>query len=387
MRVLITLLCVGLVALVVVAGLHGQQAAPATDAAEGFGAVARGGAGGQTIAVTTLADSGPGSLRAALAAEGPRIVEFKVSGTIQLARRLEIINPYVTVAGDTAPGEGITLRGGGIHIINDCHDVILRHLRIRVLQGGASGDGVLLWGKEGGTVRNVLAEPHCSILWATDENVNTWGSARDATFQWCIIGAGLTDADHPKGAHSMGWLSGTGSDRISIHHNLFAHNADRNPKLEGGLYDLVNNVVYNWGNNNCTKIGSGARVNVVGNHYVAGPQSAPGKGTVLPDNPEMGTKVYVKGNIGPERRDDTMDEWLGVVWYERQATGWAFHNPAPDGFRSAGRFDAPPVTTHTAQQAYDLVLAQAGARMRDATDERIIADVKACRGAVGKGEP
>lgn len=386
MRVTFVLATAALVVLTVIASAQRQGAPVAFEGVEGFGATARGGAGGRTIAVTSLADSGPGSLRAALDAAGPRIVEFRVSGTIRLARRLEIRNSFITVAGDTAPGEGITLRGGGIHIVGDCHDVVLRHLRIRVLQGGASGDGVLLWGKDGGTVRNVLVD-HCSIAWATDENVNTWGTVSDVTFQWCLIAEGLAEADHPEGPHSMAWLSGPGSDRISIHHNLFAHNGDRNPKLQGGLYDLVNNVIYNWSNNNCTKILAGGRANVVGNCYVAGPQSAGDKGAIFVDDASAGTQVYMEGNIGPLRPDDAMDEWLGVTWYERKGGQWVWHHPAPAAYRAHERFAAVPVTTQSAEQAYELVLEHAGAQPRDATDARIIEELRARTGAVGKGEP
>ncbi len=386
MKIALASLVAGATALLITAALNGQEPSAAFEGAEGFGAHARGGAGGRTIEVTSLADSGPGSLRAALEARGPRLVEFRVSGTIDLQRRLEVRNPFVTVAGDTAPGEGITLRGGGIHIVGDCHDVVLRHLRIRVLQGGASGDGVLLWGRDGGTVRNVIVD-HCSISWATDENINTWGSVEDVTFQWCLIAEGLSEADHPEGPHSMGWLSGSGSDRITIHHNLFAHNGDRNPKLQGGLYDLVNNVIYNWGNNNCTKILSGARANVIGNYYVAGPQSAGDKGAVFVEDAEAGTRVCVEGNIGPMRSDDAMDQWLGVAWYEHRGNQWIWHHPAPLAYRATKRFPAAPVTTHAAQDAHGLVLDQAGAQPRDATDERIVAEVRAGTGRIGRDDP
>ena len=207
----------------------------AVDSAEGFGATSRGGEGGRVIMVTTLADGGPGSLREALAVDGPRIIRFGVEGTIKLESRLRCTNGRVTIDGGSAPGQGITLVTHGIQFRGDCDDIIVRNLRIRVLTGGAEGDCLLFWGHQGGTVERVLVD-HCSLMWATDEVVNTWGNVRDLTCQWTII----AEAQLP---HSKGWLSGVGSDRISIHHCLFAHNADRVPKLEGGVYDVVNNVL------------------------------------------------------------------------------------------------------------------------------------------------
>ena len=174
----------------------------------------------------------------------------------------------------------------GIQFRGDCDDIIVRNLRIRVLTGGAEGDCLLFWGNQGGTVERVLVD-HCSLMWATDEVVNTWGQVRDFTCQWTIIAG----AQFP---HSKGWLSGVGSDRISIHHCLFAHNADRVPKLEGGVYDVVNNVFYNWGHNNAAKIGAGAGQS--GQQLVpSGADSTPGSGCIFPDDRDKGTKVFVAG--------------------------------------------------------------------------------------------
>jgi len=257
---------------------EGGNGPASTPTPEGFGALTRGGEGGRVLTVTTLADSGPGSLRAALAAQGPRIIQFAVEGTIELQSRLRCTSGQVTIEGGTAPGQGITLLNHGIGFRGDCDDIIVRDLRIRVLTGGAEGDCLLLWGNDGGTVERVLVE-HCSLMWATDEVVNTWGQVRDVTFAWCL----LAEAQMP---HSKAWLSGVGSDRISIHHCLLAHNADRCPKLQGGTYDFVNNVVYNWGVNNAAKIDAGARVNLVNNWFIAGPNSAAADGCVFPDGPD-----------------------------------------------------------------------------------------------------
>ncbi|MHC4177248.1 MAG: pectate lyase family protein, partial [Planctomycetota bacterium] len=352
-----------------------QQTPPSADPPQGFGALAKGGQGGRVIDVTALGDSGPGSLRAALDAKGPRRVHFTVEGTIELKTPLRVTEGRVTIDGSTAPGTGITLLNHGIHFCGDCDDIIVRHLRIRVTTGGSSGDCLLFWGNQGGTVERVLVD-HCSVMGATDENVNTWGQVRGVTFQWTIIAEG-------RRPHSMGWLSGAGSDRVSIHHCLFAHNADRSPRLQGGLYDVVNNVVYNWSLHNAAKLGEGARVNLVNNAFVRGPQSA-AQGCILPEDPAKGTRIHLAGNIGPFTPTGAEDQWLNVTFYEPADGKWIEHRPAPEGFRADKPFPAKAVATQSASEAYDLVLARAGARIRDADDLRIIAEVKARTGQVGR---
>ncbi len=333
--------------------------------AEGFGASARGGDGGRVIEVTTLDDDGAGSLRAALAATGARVIRFKVEGTIELKSRLRVANGRVTVDGDGR----VTLLNHGIGFVGDCDDIIVRHLRIRVTQGGDQGDCLLLWGRDGGTVERVLVD-HCSLIGATDEGVNTWGDVRDVTVQWTIIAEGRNAADHPKGFHNYGWLSGRGSDRITIHHCLFASNADRSPKLQGGLYDVVNNVVFNWTGNNATKINEGARANVVGNSYVAGPRSNPARGCVFVDHDA--TQVFAAGNASSLTPKGGGDASLNVTWYE----GSKEHRPAPARFLAKKRFESPVVATQTADEAHALVLKHAGARMRDDEDKRVLREVE-----------
>jgi pectate lyase len=347
-------------------------------AAEGFGAEVAGGRGGRVLAVTTLSDRGAGSLRHALSARGPRIIRFDVEGTIELESPLVVTEGQVTIDGETAPGQGITLLHHGIHFRGNCKDIIVRHLRIRVTTGGSSGDALLFWGTDGGTVERVLVE-HCSLMGATDENVNTWGSVRDVTFQWTIIAEGRLP-------HSMGWLSGVGSDRITIHHCLFAHNADRSPRLAGGLYDVVNNVIYNWSHHNAAKIGQGARVNFVNNAFIPGPQSTATQACILPEDPDKGTKVYLAGNIGPFTPTGAEDQWLNVTYYQRVEGKWIQHRPAPEDFRANDRFPVEPVTTQSAKQAYDLVLTRAGARVRDADDLRVIEEVRTRTGRIGREE-
>ncbi|MBM3499720.1 MAG: hypothetical protein FJX74_13755 [Armatimonadetes bacterium] len=208
--------------------------------------------------------------------------------------------------------------------------------------------------------------------------MNTWGQVRDVTCQWSI----LAEAQLP---HSKAWLSGVGSDRLTIHHCLFAQNADRNPKLEGGVYDLTNNVIYNWGNNNGAKIETGARVNLRGNVFLPGPDSAPQKGGVFLDGLPQGTRVFLEGNLSPLTPTGAQDQWALATHYEQAGGRWIEHRPAPDAFRAAQPFEAAPVATQPAAEAYELVLARAGALVRDADDLRVIEAVTARTGHVGRG--
>lgn len=349
--------------------LFGTMTASAVKArmpAEGFGAAARGGEGGRVIRVTNLADDGRGSLREALAQRGPRMIEFAVEGEIELDSRLRIHESSVTLDGSTAPGKGITLLRHGLDVVN-AEDVILRGLRIHVSEGGATGDGVLLWGKDGGVTRRVLVD-QCSIHGATDEGVNTWGRVEDVTFQWCLI----ADSAPP---HSKGWLSGAECDRITIHHCLFAHCEDRNPKLEGGRYQVVNNVFAAWTNNNATKLRLGARVNLIGNVYLPGAASRADKGCVFLEDPPGDLRLFMQGNL-LHGVPAPADQWNWVTLHRRQADQWIEERPAPAAFRAREPFAAPPVKTESAAEALASVLRSVGAPVRDERDNRAIERIR-----------
>lgn len=357
-------------------GLAAEDTSAAVDPPEGFGAKSRGGTGGRTVVVSTLADSGSGSLRAALAFQEARIIEFDVEGTIELKSLLRCTSGRVTIDAGSAPGAGITLLNHGIQFRGNCDDIIIRNLRIRVSTGGDEGDCLLFWGNDGQTIERVLID-HCSLMWATDEIVNTWGNVRDLTCQWTL----LAEAQLP---HSKGWLSGVGSDRISIHHCLFAQNADRNPKLEGGTYDVVNNVIYNWSVNNAAKIENGAHVNFVNNVFVAGPQSSASKGCIFPRDAAAGTKVFVAGNMSSLTPIGTEDPWQNVTAYEEVGGRSVERRPAPMTYRSMSRFPAEQIVTQTAEEAYMSVLARVGAKVRDADDQRVLQSVADRSGHVGR---
>jgi len=351
-------------------------AAPAFPGAEGFGANSIGGRGGTVIEVTNLNDSGRGSFRAAIEASGPRIVVFRVGGTIELRSSLIITNPFITIAGQTAPGGGITLKSGSTinaALLIQAHDVIVRYLRMR--PGAAGQDGIeILYN----TAYNVIID-HCSISWAVDENVSTWYDPHDVTIQWSIISEGLDCSTHPQGCHSMGMIFGSkGSRNISVHHNLFAHNAERNPRVKtSGTVDVVNNLIYNprfgragdWGPSHITNDYAKVPINYVGNYYKAGIDSGRADYYVSGYG-----ATYLEGNITPRRPSNDMDKSVGVI------------RPVDSGSVVSTRNAAPPITTSSAFNAYDQILAEAGANMgldasgswysrRDAVDERIVNDV------------
>ncbi|HLN55732.1 MAG TPA: hypothetical protein VK207_07055 [Bacteroidales bacterium] len=227
---------------------------------KGFGTDSRGGYGGRIIRVTTLSRDGEGSLAEAIRAEGPRIVVFDVAGTINLAwRSLGIVNPYITIAGHTAPWPGITLVRGGINI--GAHDVIIQHIRVR--PGEAGREKKSGWEVDGistvGGAWNVIID-HCSLTWATDENLSASGpqfegrnpaewrenTSHKIVFSNCIIAEGLSNSTHSKGEHSKGTLVHDNVTDILIINNLYASNVERNPLFTGGVYGLIiNNYIYN----------------------------------------------------------------------------------------------------------------------------------------------
>jgi pectate lyase len=371
---------------------------PAFPGAEGFGANSLGGRGGRVIEVTNLKDSGPGSLRACLEASGPRICVFKTGGTIEIKSSLRISNPFITVAGQTAPGGGITLRNSPDSAIDatlgvQTHDVVIRYLTIRRGPGGA-GDALEIARPGINRVYNVIID-HCSISWAVDENASSWYAPHHCSIQWSIISEALNCSTHPKGCHSKGFIIGSyasdenkskaGAHDISFHHNLLAHNGERNPLVKtAGLADVVNNVAYNpLGNfshvdmeNQLVKV----LVNFVGNYFKSGPDTDEKNGIAAVADTPIGAGIFIDGNV-IEYRDGT--ELTGIHVVEPNTRWYLVQN----------RFPAAPITTVSAQEAYSLVLADSGSNRglncdgsffwrRDAIDDRIINDVKNTTGRI-----
>ncbi len=336
--------------------------------AEGFGAFTPGGRGGRVIEVTTLDDSGPGSLRSAVDAEGPRTVIFRVGGTIELQSRLDILNPYITIAGQTAPGGGIMLRNAPGNqqtpIRIKSHDVILRYIRSR--PGPSTKRTDTLDALEIKASHNVIID-HSSFSWSTDENVNIWEDSTNITIQWSIISEGLQNSTHIEGAHSKGLLIGSeGAERITIHHNLFAHNWKRNPNINtSGVVDVINNVVFNARESVLVQDSHATpKVNVIGNFFKRGPSNHYEYDVRYWPDMNLSPQIYVQGNISDIRPTDDLDEALVMRTEDRP-------------YMVPNKHETDPVTITSACLAYEAVLLDAGATLpeRDIVDERIVNDV------------
>ncbi len=359
-----------------------QVGLPVFGGAEGFGTRTVAGRGGKVIAVTSLADDGPGTLRAAINDPSPRIIVFSVSGTIELRSELQVNHPFVTIAGQTAPGGGICIKGAGLTIF--AHDVLVRHIRVRPGNKGPVdadiNDAVSMLGQRGEPdgAYNVVLD-HISASWGEDETVSTWYGAHDITISWSIISEALNRSRHRKKTHSAGLLIGDSSYNVSVHHNLLAHNDFRNPLIsEGGTHDIVNNVIYNWGvlPAEITDYGSNTFLNFVGNYFIAGSSTNQGPYEIL--FPEGNPRIYVQGNLGPHRPDPNVDEWALVGF------GWGEKGVAPLTYRSPTRYATSLVSSQSAAEAMEIVLARAGATapQRDAVDQRVVADVKNGTGSI-----
>jgi pectate lyase len=349
-------------------------AVPSFPGAEGFGAATPGGRGGKVIAVTSLTDDGPGSFRAACEAQGPRIVIFRVSGLITLTRKLVIKNPYITIAGQTAPGDGVCLRNFTFVIAT--HDVVVRYLRSRLGDVSAQEDDSITLAAG---AKNVVID-HCSATWSIDEDLSLAGDVSNVTLQWCLIAEGLNHSKHSKGAHGYGSLS-RANGPVTWHHNLWAHNASRNPRLGDNygrppypIFDVRNNVIYDYG-----EIASGLTQGVLKVNYVAN-YIRPGPGSMATTPIRVGgpsdLSFYINDNIFEGNSALTTDNSR-------------FFDPVMiDGKRQVQTVDqpfaAPAVRTSSARDALDAVLSTVGASLpkRDSVDARIVAEVREHRGSI-----
>lgn len=294
---------------------------PAFPSAEGHGKYVTGGRGGRVIYVTNLEDnSNPGSLRYAINQSGARIILFKVSGTIQLKSRLKISKGDVTVAGQTAQGDGITLRDYPVTV--DANNVILRFLRFRM--GDATNQEADALG--GRFYKNIIVD-HCSMSWSTDECVSFYTN-ENFTLQWSIISESLRNSVHGKGSHGYGGI--WGGKNASFHHNLLAHHDSRNPRLgetKGSVFaltdlvDLRNNVIYNWKGNSCYG-GEGMNANIVNCYYKPGPATTKKERIISIDKllepgyaiSDIWGKFYIDGNVMTGSTRATNDNWTYGVY-------------------------------------------------------------------------
>lgn len=369
--------------------------AAAFPGAAGGGMFAKGGRGGEVFYVTSLEDKTvPGTLRYAVTQPGAKIVVFSVSGTIYLSRELEITEGALTLAGQTAPGDGICIAGYPMKVKAD--DVIIRFLRFRMGDiNEVEGDALTI-----NDCKNVIVD-HCSFSWSTDECVSCYGNT-DFTLQYCFITESLRNSVHGKGRHGYGGI--WGGTNATFHHNLLAHHDSRNPRFDHdfvnakciGPIDYVNNVIYNWGGNSAyggegsTNAGGGRHINMVNNYYKYGPATSKKSRIVNPttkcDNIKDGKhegcipsyggeidpgKFYIVGNYVYGSTTVTNDNWQGVDPDDpakkeqcRTSSRWT------DGLNALEK-------EQTAEEAFETVLAKAGCSLkRDAIDARIVEEVR-----------
>ncbi|HOK96067.1 MAG TPA: hypothetical protein PK052_05220 [Anaerohalosphaeraceae bacterium] len=379
---------------------------PAFPGAWGGGMFATGGRGGKVILVTNLDDSGPGSLRAAIETEGPRIVVFRVAGIIQLQSNLTITHPHITIAGQSAPGDGICIAHGSLDI--NTYNVILRHLRVRrgITSGGQGSDNI------GGHPHHHVIVDHCSTSWGRDENLSLYRAmmeypdpqnpaatisvktpARNLTIQYCISSEGM------KPGHEFGGTWG-GHD-ATFHHNLFACNTGRNPSIGmSGEFDFRNNVIFNWRHRTIDGGDETSLINIINNYFKPGPATNDNMLSIIarieqrdmysPGNrfkncswyPPAGKrpgKWYVAGNIVEGYPEVTADNWKGMLLLEGVGT--------LDMARVNSPFEGWPVNQQTALQAFRDVLAKSGATLprRDAVDKRVVEMVRTGKVTAGNG--
>ncbi|HYG22970.1 MAG TPA: putative Ig domain-containing protein [Verrucomicrobiae bacterium] len=342
------------------------SAIPAFPGAEGAGSEARGGRGGDLYFVTTTNNSGAGSLRTGITgATGPRTIIFRVSGNIDLASDLTINRPYITIAGQTAPGDGITLRRRSLRVSS--HNIIVRHIRVRPGDLDSNFESDALW-VTGST--NVILD-HISTSWSVDECLSVTHST-NVTVQWCMISESLRLSQHEKGAHGYGSLLRYGAGELTFHHNLYQHHDSRNPRLGDRIkLDFVNNVIYNWGGRagysgedfGDNPNGFTNYLNYVGNYLVAGPSTGPSSEAFRGGS--FNTFIYQSGNFIDNNKNSVVN---GVD------TGWNMFTSQYTQRETP--YPLPPVTAETAAEAYQRVLAFAGnSRKRDAVDTRLIGTV------------
>ena len=366
------------------------ESIPAFPGAEGFGRFARGGRGGDVYHVTNLNDSGPGSLREAiLSAKGARTVVFDVSGTIVLKSRLTLDKSDFTIAGQTAPGDGITLKDFTFQV-RGAKNVILRYLRFRL------GDENKAVGASGGDdtfntedVDNMIVD-HCSFSWAIDGTHDLRRGGR-FTLQWCILSEALNESLHSKGGtHAMCASYRDLSGHISLHHNLFSTCRDRHPTLGSAkeppqyIVDFRNNVIYNWSDGGTANFADHF-INCINSVWRPGPMTNPAKLPIAMKGtlPNL-ARGYMSGNVFKERDDLTADNYaaLDFARWLHAGTGYKYRGSA-----ATWKTQTPPSLgddmpkTQSATEAYEKVLASSGASLvRDAVDLRVVRDVRLRQG-------
>ncbi len=365
-------------------------AARAFPGAEGGGMWVTGGRGGKVLHVTSLEDSNSqGTLRWAVSQNYARTIVFDVAGIIDLKSVLVVNRDNVTIAGQTAPGDGICLKGNTFRIA--ANNVIVRFIRCRMGdENGVENDAMQVMDGNGDKYSGIIID-HCSTSWSTDECASFYGM-KDFTFQWNIVSESLRQSLHEKGAHGYGGI--WGGTNASYHHNLLAHHDSRNPRIDHdyvspqkGPVSIVNNVVYNWRGNTCyggeSSSGSGGdwrKYNFVGNYYKPGPATPSNhfwfiepttscsncsktyNGSILPGH------FYMTGNIMEGYAALSSDNW---------STAHGANASLIEKIREDSAFAGERLSLHSAQKAFETVTAWAGASLvRDAIDTRIAKETR-----------
>ena len=374
-----------------------QEQTPAFPGAEGFGRYVTGGRGGKVLHVKNLNDSGYQSLRWCLQQQGAKTIVFDISGTIHLESSLSIPS-NTTIAGQTAPGDGICIADYPVSISGN--NVIVRYMRFRLGNKNVKKDGADGWDGFGGFDKQDWMIDHCSVSWSIDECLSVLGN-KSTTVQWCLVAQSLVNSGHSKGAHGYG--GNWGGSGASFHHNLIAHHTSRTPRLGprpttqlDERMDMRNNVIYNFGNNGCYG-GEGMTVNIVNNYYKPGPGSPTNdKGkriagigirtnSYVAEYPayapalHLWGKYYVTGNKNSKYSDVTANNWqIGII---NQVNASDCDGTWTQATRDSIKLSEPMpfiyTTTHTADMAYERVLSYVGcSKSRDSFDEMIISDTR-----------
>lgn len=369
---------------------------PAFPGAEGHGRYASGGRGGMVYYVTKLDDDGSeGTLRYGIEQlSGSRTILFRLSGTIQLTTDLKITNGDLTIAGQSAPGDGICLAGWPVSVYAD--NVVIRYLRFRMGDvQDISADGADALG--GRFHRNIMID-HCSVSWCTDECASFYDN-ENMTMQWCIVSESLRLSKHSKGGHGYGAI--WGGAKASFHHNLLAHHDSRVPRLGPGKrstptneqVDIRNNVFYNYNGEGCYA-GEAMHVNIVNNYYKPGPANVAKKtkrGRIVAIDKKISEydrrkfpaiynvwgSFYIDGNVVDGHAEATTDNWKYGVLNQFNSKYGTITQSTIDSLRLESPLATDVVTTHTAEDAYERVLSYAGCSFsRDAIDMRVVAETR-----------
>ena len=386
-----------LLALPMCLSMTAQEKTLAFPGAEGFGRYVTGGRGGKVLHVKNLKDSGYQSLRWCLQQQGAKTIVFDVSGTIHLESELSIPS-NTTIAGQTAPGDGICVADYPCTITGN--NVIVRYMRFRLGNKNVKKDGADGWDGFGGFDKQDWMIDHCSVSWSIDECLSVLGN-KNTTVQWCLVAQSLVNAGHSKGAHGYG--GNWGGSGASFHHNLLAHHGSRTPRLGprpttqlDERMDMRNNVIYNFGGNGCYG-GEGMKVNIVNNYYKPGPGSPTGDkgkriaGIGVRTNSYITTypayapalhlwgKYYVTGNVNSKYPEVDTNNWGYGIYSQIDASSCdgTYTQATKDSIKIDEPIAFVATTTHTAQQAYEKVLAYAGAcKSRDSFDALMVSDTR-----------